>query len=153
MQILICRADAQGLGIRNSCCVVQKPSPATEGSDSGEGGPAVRPGRKRSVPLRYRWFAWFLSGERPHPSFPEQCKHFPGNPPSPETQASPAGEGFWKRCRQVDGRYPFRGGGTPQTGRRGSSPHILTNAKKERFPGGLPRETVMSGNPIPVSST
>ena len=40
---------------------------------------------------------------------------------------APEGEGFWKRCRQVDGRYPFRVGGTPQTGRRGSSPHILTN--------------------------
>lgn len=31
---------------------------------------------------------------KPLPSSPEQCKHFPGNPPSPETQALPAGEGF-----------------------------------------------------------
>jgi len=38
-QILIYRGE--GLGIRNSGCrVVQKPSPATEGSDSGEGGRA-----------------------------------------------------------------------------------------------------------------
>lgn len=28
------------------------------------------------------------AGRRPLPSFPEQCKHFPGNPPSPE------GEGY-----------------------------------------------------------
>ena len=34
-------------------------------------------------------------GERPLPSFPEQCKHFPGNPPSPEPAASLPGEGFW----------------------------------------------------------
>ena len=30
----------------------------------------------------------------PLPSFPEQCKHFPGNPPSPEPAASLPGEGF-----------------------------------------------------------
>ena len=35
---------------------------------SGEGGRAKR-GRKRSFPLRYRWFARFLPGERPLPSF------------------------------------------------------------------------------------
>ena len=36
------------------------------------------------------------SGERPLPVSAKQCKHFLPKPPSPEPQAAPAGEGFWK---------------------------------------------------------
>ena len=83
---------------------LSKPSPATKGSgfrgierpENGTvcrfqrdgagrpvvGGPAARPGRKRSFPMRYRRFARFPPRERPLPSFPEQCKHFPGKPPT-----------------------------------------------------------------------
>ena len=86
--------QARRTGNRNGGWRVPKPSPGAS-AEAGEGGPAVRPGRKRSVPLRYRRFARFPQRERPLPSFPEQCKHFPGNPPSPEPAASLPGEGFW----------------------------------------------------------
>ena len=70
-------------------------------------------GRKRSVPLRYRWFACSLSEERPLPSFPEQCKHFPGNPPSPEPLPVVAGEGFVSRRPLFQLPVPYCLGSSP----------------------------------------
>ena len=48
----------------------QRPKGAVQGKV------ARKAGRMRSVPLRYRCFMCFLSGERPHPSFDENASFF-----------------------------------------------------------------------------